>query len=120
MKGIITYLLVYIFIGLLPSHGNSLSIANSGNNLSYDQEHFIKKQQDSPINLFEFISENENEEDEFNCKKDLSSHLGKIIENKLYSPSFQLVQLNLNYLSHLRAISITDTPIYQLVRNLRI
>lgn len=122
MKGIITYLLVYIFIGLFPSQGSSLSVITSHNNLSYNEEHLIKKPQDLPINLFEFISENENEneEDDFSYKKDLNSHLVKAIEDKHYSFSSQLQHLSLNYLNHLRTISITDIPLYQLVRNLRI
>lgn len=120
MKGIVTYLLVYILVSLLPSHGNSLNALNSHNNGTQNQEHLIKKQQDLQIRLFEFVSENENEEDDFSYKKDLCSHLAKISGNDFCSFSFQLPYLELNYLNNTRTIPSAGIPIYQAIRNLRI
>lgn len=120
MKGIVTYLIIYLSVLLFPSFGKGLNTDVYKKRLQLNHGLELKNQQKSHGKTFEFVSENENEENDINLKKEFNTHFSKINKSGLFSFHFESPSIYLFYLNKSRTIQFSHIPIYQSVRNLRI
>ncbi len=116
MKAIVSYILIYLSVLLFPTIAKSLNTTDYKNNHLLSQTFEFKKQQDIHANTIEFLSENE--ENEYNFKKDFKSQLHKIPKNNFVQLTpFKILSYYLNkdsFSFH------TLVPIYKMVRNFRL
>ena len=116
MKAIVSYIVIYISVLLFPTLAKSLNTPNYKKNYLLTQTFEFKKQQDIHANTIEFLRENE--ENEYNFKKDFKSPLHKIPKNSFaLSTPFKIIS---SYTNKDNFNPQTGVPIYKMIRNFRL
>lgn len=116
MKAIVSYIVIYLSVLLFPTLAKSLNTPNYKKNHLLTQTFEFKKQQDIHANTMEFLSENE--ENEYNFKKEFKSPLYKIPKNNFaQSICFKILS---SYTNKDNFNPQTGVPIYKMIRNFRL